>query len=144
MSQFRIRSVTVYRCIYTNLLRASPGFYTNDKSILSSYKTAEQVDLRLFGLIKYNDGKGQKELRIKDQIEAHWRDLAPHLGFEPGKIRTLAKSQAPNDEMMAQWLQRDPKNCWERLIQKLKDAGLKTAANDLKHALCHMIPSEND
>lgn len=112
-------------------------------SVLLYFPIDEKVDLRLFGCIKYDDGKGQKELRIKDRIEAHWRDVALHLGFEASKIKTFAKSQAGNDEMMTEWLQRDPDNCWEKLIQGLKDANLKAAADDLRHALCHMIHSED-
>ena len=92
-------------------------------------------------IIQYLPGNGPYTSPLKYII---------HQVMSPNHVSLLiftlkkAKSQAANDEMMAEWLQRDPRNCWERLIQKLKDAGLKTAANNLKHALCNMIHPEND
>ena len=100
--------------------------------------TEEQVDIMKLSLIKYNDGTGEKELRIKEQIAPQWRELATHLGFNPARIATLSQSHTPIDDMMMNWLQKDPQNCWKKLITKMHDAGLRTPAADLNHALCHI------
>ena len=100
----------------------------------------ERVDVIKLNLIKYNDGTGEKQLRIKKEISPRWRDLAPCLGFRYASIEAFA--QSPNnsvDAMLAEWLRTDTNSTWRMFIMKMSDAGLTVAAYDLKYALCYVI-----
>ena len=99
----------------------------------------ERVDVIKLNLIKYNDGTGEKQLRIKEEITPHWKDLAPHLGYRYASIAAFAQSQTPVDDMFSDWLRTDTNSSWRTLIMKMSDAGLIVAANDLKYALCCII-----
>ena len=102
----------------------------------------ERVDVMKLSLIKYNDRTGEKQLRIKRQVTPCWRDLAAHLGFCSASIEVFAQSQTSADSvdgMFTEWLRTDTNCTWRKLIMKMNDASLTVAANDLKHALCHII-----
>ena len=107
--------------------------------ICFSLFTDERVDVIKLNLIKYNDGTGEKQLRIKEEIAPYWRKLAPHLGFRPANIEVFAQSQTSVDDMFFKWLHIDPNCTWRTLIMKMCDAGLTVAAEDLKVALCYII-----
>ena len=101
--------------------------------------TDERVDVIKLNLIKYNDGTGEKQLRIKTEITPHWRDLAPHLGFRYAEIEAFAQKQDSVDAMLSNWLRSNTNCTWRTFIMKMSDAGLTVPANDLKHALCCII-----
>ena len=104
----------------------------------------ERVDIRYLSLLKYNDGTGEKELRIQEQIVLKWKELAKQLGCSAALIELWSQKdpQQATEAMMNEWLRRDPKNSWRKLVQKMKDAGLVTPAADLEHALHHMITQD--
>ena len=96
--------------------------------------------MKILGLLKYNDGTGEKEVRIQQQIVPKWMELATQLGFKPELIETWSErgSQHATITMMHEWLRVDTEHSWGKLVQKMKDAGLGTSAADLKYALCYM------
>ena len=104
------------------------------------FVTGKRVDTRILDLLKYNDGTGEKELRIQQQIVPQWIKVAKQLGCSSALIQTWSQSgpQQATEAMMTEWSNRDTEQCWRKLIVKMKDAGLGTPAADLKHALCHM------
>jgi hypothetical protein len=106
----------------------------SDKPILD-----ERVDVIKLNLIKYNDGTGEKQLRIKKEIFPRWRDLALCLGFRYASIEAFAQSPNSVDAMLAEWLRTDTNSTWRMFIMKMSDAGLTVAACDLKYALCFII-----
>ena len=93
--------------------------------------TGERVDIGYLSLLKY---------QIHEQIVPEWRELAKQLGSGSTLIEIWSESrpQQATDAMMYEWLRRDPGNCWRKLVQKMKDAKLLTAAADLAHDLHHM------
>ena len=107
--------------------------------LLLSLCVDERVDVIKLNLIKYNDGMGEKQLRIKQEITPHWRKLAPCLGYQYASIEAFAQSQTSVDDMFSDWLRTDTNSTWRAFIMKMSDAGLTVAANDLKHALCCII-----
>ena len=100
--------------------------------------------MRILALLKYNDGTGEKELRIQQQIVPQWINVAKQLDCNPALIQTWSQTgpQQATEAMMTEWSTRDPEQCWKKLILKMKDAGLGVPATDLKYALCHMTSQD--
>ena len=74
-------------------------------------------------------------MRTKEQILPHWRNVAEQLQFRPARIGGLSLSQTPTDDMILEWMRMEKDHTWRKLIEAINDAGLRTAAIDLKDAL---------
>ena len=81
----------------------------------------------------------ERELRVKDELGAGWRDLASQLEFTAARIGAFSHSQTPVHDMISTWLQTDERCSWRRFIEKLSDSGLKSLATDLRYALMHLV-----
>ena len=102
--------------------------------------TDKEVILRKLTCMRFVDEYGrERELRVKDELGAGWRDLASQLEFTAARIEVLSHSHTPVHDMISTWLQKDEKRSWRRFIEKLSDAGLKSLANDLRYALMHLV-----
>ena len=90
--------------------------------------------------MRFVDEYGQeRELRVKDELGAGWRDLASQLEFTAARIGAFSHSHTPVDDMILTWLQTDERRSWRKFIEKLSDAGLRTLANHLRCALMHFV-----
>ena len=101
----------------------------------------ERVTMEKLDFIQFNDGSGDRELRIRVEIEGQWRVVASQLGLSDARIGALAHSQTPTRDMLSVWLQTDTGCVWRKLIEKLCNAGLTTQAFDLRYALTHAVPT---
>ena len=97
--------------------------------------TDKRVNLKEISLIRFNDGSIERELRTKEQIVPQWRRVAEQLQFGPAKIGALSLSRTPTDDMISEWMRIEKDHLWRKLIEAINDAGLRTAAIDLKDAL---------
>ena len=90
--------------------------------------------------MRFVDEYGQeRELRVKDELGAGWRDLASQLEFTVARIKAFSHSHTPVNDMISTWLQTDERRSWRRFIEKLSDAGLRPLATDLRYALMHIV-----
>ena len=97
-------------------------------------------------LITYNDRGVEKKLRIKKEIAPKWNELASVLGFSDGEIQSIRMSSQHQDQevpcaeqMLKKWMQRDEDGTWRKLILKMRDVELASAAADLAKALRNRI-----
>ena len=95
-------------------------------------------------LITYNDHGVEKKLRIKKEIAPKWNELASVLGFSDGEIQSIRMSNhhqevACAEKMLMTWMQRDGDGTWHKLILKMRDVELGSAAADLAKALRNRI-----
>lgn len=98
--------------------------------------TDKKVDAVKLGFMEY-DGN---ELRVKKDIGAKWRGMAPHLGFSLNEIEVIQRNafhQEPDaiDAMMQLWMQRDTESTWRKLIKVLKIVEHNDLASELTRAL---------
>ena len=77
----------------------------------------------------------ERVLKTKERIVPKWRDLAEQLGFRPAEIATLSLRHTSTDDMISDWMRKVSDHSWRKLIEAMNDAGLRTAAIDLKDAL---------
>ena len=97
-------------------------------------------------LITYNECGVEKELRIKKEIAPKWNELASVLGFSNGEIQSIRMSNQHQDQevacaeqMLKKWMERDEDCTWRKLILKMRDVELGSAAADLAKALRNRI-----
>lgn len=87
-----------------------------------------------------DERQGEMELRVKNELMGSvWKDLAAQLGFGAARIGAFSLSQTPVHDLLSAWLQTEEDCSWRRFVEKLSDAGLRTLAIDVKHALMHII-----
>lgn len=100
--------------------------------------TDEKVNAAQLVVINY-DGK---KLYIRNEIGTGWQDVARQLEFSEAEISGInaGESHQPQEacsKMMQQWMRRDTKATWRRLIKVLIDIQMGPLAGKIKLALRH-------
>ena len=109
--------------------------------ITTSLTADESVTGRMLIYIAYRDSSGKKkELRIKRQISPKWQDLARCLSFSNADVENIEdsnshKSERCTDKMLSTWISRDVDHTWRKLILKMREVDLGSAAAVLTEAL---------
>ena len=135
--------------IFKTLSLASSAHYsTQTNPPLSVFPADKPVTAPLLLFIEYYNDRGEiAELRIYRHIAPQWRHLALLLGLSNAEVQSIMQSNfhrnedATND-MLRKWLGRDLSANWRRLIQKMREVELISAAATLVKALQNRVEDE--
>lgn len=98
--------------------------------------------------LKSNSGNAVK---VKEQVCAHWEDIAIQLSFSQGMIDIIKKNDGPEkafDDMMKRWLNgtegtRQP-TTWKTLLAVFREIDHNSLATDLESILLNSSGLKTD
>ena len=107
----------------------------------------DAVNMPSLVYIEYLDRGEVKELRIFKVIAPKWEELASRFDFNNSEIKNVDMSKFHQNEkatmeMFMRWVQRDEEANWRKLILKMREVELTSAAASLAKALRNRVKND--